>query len=363
MMPANGLSPRVRGNPLVPSVHPVHPGSIPARAGEPMPRRAILSHSPVYPRACGGTNGAARHSRPCWGLSPRVRGNPAPVVGWNAVVRSIPARAGEPPGPGPTLSPSPVYPRACGGTQPGHHPAPDKHGLSPRVRGNQVRMVLEALGVRSIPARAGEPRLMDLQAMNQRVYPRACGGTFQGRQVTQMRIGLSPRVRGNPPSIMTYSGSYGSIPARAGEPFPAGDGYPPTPVYPRACGGTHPCGCGVWRRSGLSPRVRGNPDQTRVGGGQCRSIPARAGEPGIIACQPYAPEGLSPRVRGNRLRPSPQPAALRSIPARAGEPCVVADQPYMHEVYPRACGGTPLGCDLDHISKGLSPRVRGNRHR
>ena len=51
------------------------------------------------------------------------------------------------------------------------------------------------------------------------------------------------------------------------------------PVYPRVCGGTHkvvgaqPC------HQGLSPRVRGNLDHLRVGGGCQGSIPACAGEP------------------------------------------------------------------------------------
>ena len=51
------------------------PGSIPARAGEPM--RAVSSCwvRRVYPRACGGTYIQAAVTVMNTGLSPRVRGN------------------------------------------------------------------------------------------------------------------------------------------------------------------------------------------------------------------------------------------------------------------------------------------------
>ena len=70
-----GLSPRVRGN------HPDHHrrdlpgGSIPASAGQP---RDVASHRlscAVYPRECGATSAPSGLSAPCYGLSPRVRGN------------------------------------------------------------------------------------------------------------------------------------------------------------------------------------------------------------------------------------------------------------------------------------------------
>ena len=50
--------------------------------------------------------------------------------------------------------------------------------LSPRVRGNQRPSVVEPVGIRSIPARAGEPLNASAQADHVGVYPRACGGTM-----------------------------------------------------------------------------------------------------------------------------------------------------------------------------------------
>ena len=192
---------------------------------------------PVYPRACGGTAGVTSGCRGMVtsGLSPRVRGNralsglpsrattgvyPRACGGtdrlaetWLLHVRSIPARAGEPPG----IRNSALT------------------GLSPRVRGNRpIKAMLTRAG-RSIPARAGEP-YADRTSMNwsiparagepvsreprtrRRVYPRACGGNLRPPSLRHSgdMAGLSPRVRGNL-SVASVEASL---------------------IYPRACGGT-----------------------------------------------------------------------------------------------------------------------------
>ena len=49
-------------------------------------------------------------------------------------------------------------------------------GLSPRVRGNQLTERLNRDRFGSIPARAGEPFAVGKRACGFRVYPRACGG-------------------------------------------------------------------------------------------------------------------------------------------------------------------------------------------
>ena len=70
-----GLSPRVRGNPVMRLSLPGCQGSIPACAGEPSGSHTHSSTAPVYPRVCGGTYWRARCTASSVGLSPRVRGN------------------------------------------------------------------------------------------------------------------------------------------------------------------------------------------------------------------------------------------------------------------------------------------------
>ena len=53
------------------------------------------------------------------------------------------------------------------------------------------------------------------------VYPRVCGGTLVGALKRPPGSGLSPRVRGNPVAILVVLPYLGSIPACAGEPCSA----------------------------------------------------------------------------------------------------------------------------------------------
>ena len=95
-------------------------------------------------------------------------------------MRSIPARAGEPTTPFVSAIKSRVYPRACGGTGAGDTYQLAGYGLSPRVRGNPATRQENPSPEGSIPARAGEPRMQESRNIQCRVYPRACGGTRFG---------------------------------------------------------------------------------------------------------------------------------------------------------------------------------------
>ena len=58
---------------------------------------------------------------------------------------------------------------------------------------------LQRCWLRSIPACAGEPRFSGIAVSPFRVYPRVCGGTSRSIATIACALGLSPRVRGNPP--------------------------------------------------------------------------------------------------------------------------------------------------------------------
>ena len=151
------------------------------------------------------------------------------------------------------------------------------------------------------------------------VYPRECGGTPRLKPPDDDGSGLSPRVRGNPQAAVHQKRAGGSIPASAGEPRDDRTPAATQTVYPRECGGT---------------------DSAR------------------LTCASYV--GLSPRVRGNQRGVSQALPQGRSIPASAGEPLAAARSLKRNPVYPRECGGTlPVHNGQDR-QNGLSPRVRGN---
>ena len=356
----NGLSPRVRGNLERERQDKRWGRSIPARAGEPRLRNRPSAATEVYPRACGGTDHALTRRAIRAGLSPRVRGNHVRRGHRGATAGSIPARAGEPPTRATTHGSCTVYPRACGGTAGAALRFNELQGLSPRVRGNLLDWTAANLDTRSIPARAGEPFDRHAHLSQQGVYPRACGGTLRYRTPTASRLGLSPRVRGNHVDDDDPTARMRSIPARAGEPQAHGLCGKYAGVYPRACGGTLGGRVIDIDRNGLSPRVRGN--RSGGVGLQLprRSIPARAGEPASDLVQCLNPEvypracggttrgqqlhgnqqGLSPRVRGNLECDECGETVNGSIPARAGEPINGQVAAKRAGVYPRACGGT-----------------------
>ena len=193
-----GLSPRVRGN-----LHHRQPSqrqrrSIPACAGEPTSWGPKATTGRVYPRVCGGTTlgSTVISTRP--GLSPRVRGNPGQVHFRGGIHGSIPACAGEPHPVG-RVSSNPL-------------------GLSPRVRGNPATSLSPLVSGGSIPACAGEPWGDSSILRDAMVYPRVCGGTAPGVPSVPSMPGLSPRVRGNQIRLRLHPIGQGSIPACAGEP-------------------------------------------------------------------------------------------------------------------------------------------------
>ena len=111
-------------------------------------------------------------------------------------------------------------------------------GLSPRVRGNLLHNLSALPEHGSIPARAGEPSLIAALASVSGVYPRACGGTGTFSWTCTNANGLSPRVRGNLQPRGGHPHTDRSIPARAGEPGSITITAAFDWVYPRACGGT-----------------------------------------------------------------------------------------------------------------------------
>ena len=132
--------------------------------------------SKVYPRVCGGTSPSGPLAQPQAGLSPRVRGNPDAIALGATITGSIPACAGEPNRWAANPGGCEVYPRVCGGTISAAIAWRILYGLSPRVRGNPAYPDEEDDDWGSIPACAGEPSAVWIMKEQPVVYPRVCGG-------------------------------------------------------------------------------------------------------------------------------------------------------------------------------------------
>ena len=274
-LPPMGLSPRVRGNRDL-----FH--------GSGMCRRSI-------PRVCGGTIIRVVSPAPPMGLSPRVRGNRS-ECSISIVSRSIPACAGEPCHPHMVRSArvSGLSPRVRG-----KHPVPSRpssQGLSPRVRGNHQRGVYTNVPHGSIPACAGEPEPSRASTSRRQVYPRVCGGTTVTPIISISVRGLSQRVRGNPEPTHGLVLVLWSIPACAGEPRFQMQSRRTPRVYPRVCGGTLSENLFHILRMGLSPRVRGNRAGITSRRDNCRVYPSVCGGTPAADSRGVVVTGLSVKI-------------------------------------------------------------------
>ena len=196
-----GLSPQVRGSPSSESIAALCGGSIPAGAGEPRHHDQSRTATWVYPRRCGGARMTIREASAEIGLSPQVRGSPVMVISVPVVGGSIPAGAGEPGIDVVRRDLTGVYPRRCGGARMYSRRTGNSWGLSPQVRGSLSRAVSGGIGAGSIPAGAGEPGRAGSPSFVPKVYPRRCGGACVARPIISGRGGLSPQVRGSLPPI------------------------------------------------------------------------------------------------------------------------------------------------------------------
>ncbi len=232
-----GLSPPARGSPDRRPTRPRRLGPIPARAGEPRFASWSSRSDRAYPRPRGGAAPVSTGTAGLNGLSPPARGSRPRAVLNYIHVRPIPARAGEPSGPEPSPCTWEAYPRPRGGACHVSGLATCLGGLSPPARGSRSSAETLSAMVRPIPARAGEPARDPGGHVPNGAYPRPRGGACSTghRPVTQR--GLSPPARGSRDPASNHFTILGPIPARAGEPNCGTLARPGRRAYPRPRGG------------------------------------------------------------------------------------------------------------------------------
>ena len=194
------------------------------------------------------------------------------------MIRSIPAWAGETVALIGSARDVGVYPRVGGGNHRVLAHRLHNRGLSPRGRGKPLSQAPRTRHRGSIPAWAGETRIISSMCGASAVYPRVGGGNFTRNALRLFPPGLSPRGRGKLPARHCGRRTDRSIPAWAGETAATAFIAFSTAVYPRVGGGNSGNAFGIIASAGLSPRGRGKRDAAKPPLTAVRSIPAWAGE-------------------------------------------------------------------------------------
>ncbi len=211
-----GLSPLARGTQrgLMSALN--HHRFIPAGAGNTMLPSFTPFLISVYPRWRGEHNRPYEDHWHGGGLSPLARGTHPEINGDGAFTRFIPAGAGNTSNCCNGQRSHAVYPRWRGEHCLGGGSAQPRNGLSPLARGTRGNSFLDAALLRFIPAGAGNtlPSLVDEKSIT--VYPRWRGEHTHGKEVPSGGTGLSPLARGTPKNKIKAMFSMRFIPAGAG---------------------------------------------------------------------------------------------------------------------------------------------------
>ena len=175
-----------------------------------------------------------------------------------------------------------AYPRSHGATRRLPTGVKPCWGLSPLARGNHQRNARLHIAGRPIPARTGQPCSPALCRVGYGAYPRSHGATPTSPFSRALRAGLSPLARGNRRHQHQHEPLLGPIPARTGQPWPAGWLRRWRWAYPRSHGATGSAPAGALIVMGLSPLARGNLHDLGAGAQAGGPIPARTGQPNAV---------------------------------------------------------------------------------
>ena len=211
----------------------------------------------VHPRVCGERWRRPNETGLRCGSSPRVRGTHTHGPDRAALVRFIPACAGNAARPCRAAKRPPVHPRVCGERPPDRPPASAMGGSSPRVRGTRATT--------------------RIRARCRAVHPRVCGERWRRPNETGLRCGSSPRVRGTHTHGPDRAALVRFIPACAGNAARPCRAAKRPPVHPRVCGERSSVLSISGPLNGSSPRVRGTLQRRAARRLRRRFIPACAG--------------------------------------------------------------------------------------
>ena len=194
-----GSSPQARGTLRRPGSGRWPRRFIPAGAGNTDRPGQARAAQPVHPRRRGehARGGACRTSTS--GSSPQARGTPSDGRDIALRGRFIPAGAGNTRGPWRRRKRPPVHPRRRGEHRRARVPGSPNFGSSPQARGTHHPHVVQVALLRFIPAGAGNTTGRRSRTSCSTVHPRRRGEHAVDEAIAEGTTGSSPQARGTRP--------------------------------------------------------------------------------------------------------------------------------------------------------------------
>ena len=270
---------------------------IPARAGNTSECSGASTTDTVHPRSRGEHTQLPFDEQIAFGSSPLARGTLGAVGAYRAGGRFIPARAGNTAQCAQTGRGHPVHPRSRGEHLSAHDDGVLSAGSSPLARGTRVGFLLIPAVLRFIPARAGNTAVRLVRVRAGAVHPRSRGEHDGVARDPTVVLGSSPLARGTLPGGGRQVEHRRFIPARAGNTPPTSPPESSGPVHPRSRGEHVWMEGDAGRDRGSSPLARGTPRVGDPAAEGVRFIPARAGNT-LAAPAPARRYPVHPRSRG-----------------------------------------------------------------
>ena len=375
----DGSSPLARGTQLQAAHSHERLRFIPAGAGNTTCPPSCMSWATVHPR-WRGEHPSSRKAAGRWGgSSPLARGTHRPRQRRSRHGRFIPAGAGNTGAPARLACLRSVHPRWRG--EHDTHALSDaiKFGSSPLARGTRARHLLAVALVRFIPAGAGNTTARASPPSLPPVHPRWRGEHPKAPPIGTASAGSSPLARGTRHADALRLAADRFIPAGAGNTSRSCPWSTATTVHPRWRGEHYRIAARSRPAGGSSPLARGTQVQARLHVAGARFIPAGAGNTSEIrnsrGWTPVHPRwrgehlrsrkglppraGSSPLARGTPVRIGPAHRARRFIPAGAGNTPASTTRQAPWPVHPRWRGEHRGADDYNGQKDGSSPLARG----
>ena len=146
------------------------------------------------------------------------------------------------------------------------------------MRGKRTGNIRDNFHERITPAHAGKTWLAASRAELARDHPRACGENSCAVEVSWVRLGSPPRMRGKRSLCHLSFRQRRITPAHAGKTFTDSMGYCVRQDHPRACGENVSIVSGLATAIGSPPRMRGKLIVQRHTALKDRITPAHAGK-------------------------------------------------------------------------------------